>query len=268
LISLSIYDKNPQLATRIANYYIYYADTIINQLYSKKARENGIFLNQRISEIEMEVDSLNNLMENFQKNKNLLSIPDQVKATVEMIGVLNANLAAKEIEKNVISKALGTNSQEYKELLVEITETRKKLNEMVGTEQGKDDYMIALKNFPQLSIEYYNIFKELTLREKILEFLYPQYEQAKIEEQKQFSNILILDEAVPAERKSYPKRSIYILAIAFLVFLISSTWILVKNKFSAKHDDNGLNYLDKSYELIKQDFMKIKMKFIVKKESN
>ncbi len=56
------------------------------------------------------------------------------------------------------------------------------------------------------------------IQQKILEFLLPLYEQAKINEQKDIPVLLVLDKAAPAIEKSKPKRSIVVLVVFFISF--------------------------------------------------
>jgi uncharacterized protein involved in exopolysaccharide biosynthesis len=62
-----------------------------------------------------------------------------------------------------------------------------------------------------VGIEYIRSLRNVKYQETIFELLSKQYELAKIDEAKESSNIQILDNAVPAERKSKPKKMIIIL---------------------------------------------------------
>jgi uncharacterized protein involved in exopolysaccharide biosynthesis len=71
---------------------------------------------------------------------------------------------------------------------------------------------------PDLGGEYIRRFRGVEIQYKILQFITPLYEQAKVEEKRQTPSVLILDNAVPAERKAKPKVSLYTL----LSFIIST----------------------------------------------
>lgn len=258
IIVLSVTDTDPILATEIVNYYVRFIDTTINELYSSKAKENRIFLKNRIDETESELNAANLAMENFQQRTALLSLPDQMKITVEAIGGLYTKLSSKEITRNILYKTMGPKSPEFRQVSIEIREIKKKLNELVSSENPGDDSFIALKKYPSLSVEYYNLFKEITIKEKLLEFLYPQFEQAKLEEQKKLSNILILDEAIPPEKKSFPHRSYYIIGIALLITFLTVSWIILADKINTMIYQSSPDYLTRSVQLIGKDISSFK----------
>ncbi|MBD3224958.1 MAG: hypothetical protein GF313_09520 [Caldithrix sp.] len=263
IIILSMYDKDPALAAKMTNYFVNFIDSTINNIYSTKARENRIFMYKRVQETERELDSLNIKLQNFQENHNLLSVPEQAKVIIETIGGLNAQLQMKEVTKDVFGRILGKQHSEYKRMKIETDELKRQIDQLVREEES-ESVNIPVKKFPKLSRIYLDIYKDITIKEKLLEFLYPQYEQAKIEEKKNLANILILDYAHPAEKKSYPRRSLYIIFIAFLVFVSSSSWYLIKYRLSNikfREDEN----VKESIEMIKSDFFRMKKLLSFKK---
>jgi uncharacterized protein involved in exopolysaccharide biosynthesis len=89
-------------------------------------------------------------------------------------------------------------------------------------------------------MEAFRLYRNLLIQQKILEFLVPLYEQARIDEQKDVPVVLVLDKAVPAERKDRPKRSL-IVAIASVIALLVSVFSYVVRKrlflFERQHPD-------------------------------
>ena len=72
--------------------------------------------------------------------------------------------------------------------------------------------MVPYRQIPDLGVAYVRRYREVQIQSKILEFLTPLYEQAKVEEKKESPSVIVLDRAGPAERKSSPKRSLIMLA--------------------------------------------------------
>ncbi|HID38903.1 MAG TPA: hypothetical protein EYP36_05255, partial [Calditrichaeota bacterium] len=231
IITLSFYDTDPKRAAAVANYYIKSVDSLINHVYSKKAHGNRIFLEKQVARAEAELDSLSELMQKFQSKTHLLVVPEQLQVMVENIGKLYADLTQYEIMRNVYGKIGGKQNVDYERYRLHTEELQKKLEELVQSETQKKSYPISLRMAPTLVKRYYELYRDIMIREKVLEVLYPQYEQAKLEEQKAVPNVLILDYAVPASKKSYPKRSLYVLLVAGLVFIFSSAWFLLEEKY-------------------------------------
>ncbi|OGV91333.1 MAG: hypothetical protein A3J88_01095 [Melioribacter sp. RIFOXYB12_FULL_38_5] len=85
--------------------------------------------------------------------------------------------------------------------------------------------LIPFKEAPALGNEYLKIYRNLEIQYKILEFIQPLYEQAKVEEARNTPSVLVLDYAGPAERKSKPKYSLYLL-LGFVVSMLFSLLIV------------------------------------------
>lgn len=78
---------------------------------------------------------------------------------------------------------------------------------------------------------------------KIIEYLGPQYEQAKIEETKNIPTLLILDKAVRPEMRDKPRRTPLVISISaiaglfalFFIFFLDFIERETKIKFSKLH---------------------------------
>ena len=121
-----------------------------------------------------------------------------------------------------------------------------------GTERGVYRYRADKDRF-----EPHPDFNLLT--GKILEFVQPMYEQAKVEEVRNSPSVLILDKAYPPERKSKPKGSLYAL-VAFVAstlvgyFLIFTLVLFQKIK---KSDPGNYSYITSS---LGNDLAKFKLR--------
>ena len=63
---------------------------------------------------------------------------------------------------------------------------------------------------------YVRLMRDYEIQNKLLEFIYPIYEQARIEEQKDMPVVLVVDTAIPPQKKSSPKRVLIVIG-AFLI---------------------------------------------------
>jgi uncharacterized protein involved in exopolysaccharide biosynthesis len=65
------------------------------------------------------------------------------------------------------------------------------------------------------------LYREIEIQYKILQFVTPLFEQAKVEEQRSTPSVVVLDYASVPERKAKPKLSLYLL-MAFVLSTIGS----------------------------------------------
>jgi uncharacterized protein involved in exopolysaccharide biosynthesis len=98
--------------------------------------------------------------------------------------------------------------------------------------------LVPFAEVPDLGAEYLHRYRDVEIQYRILQFLTPLFEQAKVEEQRSTPSVLVLDRAYPAERKSRPKRMLIVLG-AFFVGLISSIAIVaIREKWRSERDSN------------------------------
>jgi uncharacterized protein involved in exopolysaccharide biosynthesis len=119
--------------------------------------------------------------------------------------------------------------------------------------------LIPFKQAPELGSEYLKIYRNLEIQYKILEFIQPMYETARVEEVRNTPSVIVLDRAGPAERKSKPKGSIYA-PIAFVLSLILAYFLVFANVLMQKmkkEDEVRYSYL---ITALKSDLAKIGFK--------
>jgi len=75
--------------------------------------------------------------------------------------------------------------------------------------------------------------REVEIQSKILTFLLPVYEQAKIEEKRETPTILVLDKPYIAERKTKPKRLTMVVILTFVGFIFSNIFFLGMGKWTS-----------------------------------
>ncbi|MFQ5797953.1 MAG: Wzz/FepE/Etk N-terminal domain-containing protein [Bacteroidota bacterium] len=95
---------------------------------------------------------------------------------------------------------------------------------------------------PELGVEYLRLYREVEIQSKLLEFMVPLYEQAKFEEKKEKPSVLVLDIAVPAERKSWPKRLLIIFLSSFSAFLLSLFYVVTRARWDSLREIHKEQY--------------------------
>jgi len=112
-------------------------------------------------------------------------------------------------------------------------------------ESGTDLY-VPFKNLPDVGLKYLRYKRDLEIQTKLMEFLLPVYEQAKIEEQKDIPVVLVLDKAVPPQKKTGPKVSIIAAVTLLLSTFISIVFVLFKNSIQEmKREEEKYKKLEK-----------------------
>ena len=117
---------------------------------------------------------------------------------------------------------------------------------------------IPLGIVPEVGLQYARLFRELKLQETLMEFLLPQYEQAKIQEAKDTPTVQVLDKAVPPDLRAKPKRAIMVIMVGFISFIFCAIFVFTLEYYNRmKNDENENNTWNKIFNEIEKDISKI-----------
>ena len=211
-LTISFYDKSPQKAADVANYLITKLNEINTRLSVTNAKANRVFIEKRYKDNVAEINRLEGKMKAFQIKYGVIAVPEQLEATVKTMASIYGELAQKEIEFNVLKRQYGDNNPLTSAAKIQAEELKKQINSQnSGTTGDNTKLLIPFKQAPELSNKYLKIYRDLEIQYKILEFVQPLYEQAKVEEVRNSPSVLVLDKAYPPDRKAKPKGSIYAL---------------------------------------------------------
>jgi uncharacterized protein involved in exopolysaccharide biosynthesis len=235
-LAVTIYDKDPQRAANIANYMISKLNEVNTRISVTNAKANREFIQKRYLQNVNDISDLETKMKDFQEKYGVVAVPEQIEATVKSMAAIYANLAQKEIAYNVLKRTYGENNPMSSRAEIEVQELQRKIKNLnTGTDslQGGVQLLIPFKQAPDLANKYLKIYRDLEIQYKILEFVQPMYEQAKVEEARNMPSVLILDKAFPADRKSKPRGTIYAL-VSFVSSFVLGYFIVFIMVFFGK----------------------------------
>ncbi|MFO7895696.1 MAG: Wzz/FepE/Etk N-terminal domain-containing protein [Candidatus Cloacimonadales bacterium] len=240
LIIISIESKDKYMSAEIANYFIDKIE-IYNQSTSKsKGREKREFLEKRLAEVEAEIEDLIQQLLAFQVENKVVGMNEQVSAAVEIYAKLEAEKTTLEMEKEYIAKTIGVENPKYQAIEERVNIINSKIIQLKTT-SGDASYLFNLDEIADLGVQSMRLQTELDLRQKVFEFLYPQYENAKIEEVKDLSTIEVIDLAKPAGQRLRPKRA-QLCVIAFVLAIIFSSVLVLFIHLLHNHNTQLLRF--------------------------
>lgn len=266
-LTITVYDMSPQKAADIANYLIQRLNDINTDLSVANAKANREFVEKRYEQSISDINNLETGMKKFQEKYGVIAVPEQLKATVESMSKIYVDLYKKEVEFNVLKQTYGVDHPMTANAKIEVNELQKKINQLnAGTDASQKEVklLIPFKEAPELGNEYLKIYRNLEIQYKILEFIQPLYEQAKIEEVRNTPSVLVLDKAYPPDRKAKPKGTIYAL-VSFVSSLLVGFFLVFVNELFRKmkaNDPERHNYI---FSQLKADLGKF---HLIKKAKN
>ncbi|MCK4653407.1 MAG: hypothetical protein KAU01_03070 [Candidatus Cloacimonetes bacterium] len=235
IISINAETKDKYLSAKIANYYRKQLDNYNKNSRMTKGKQQREFIETRLAEVKATIDTLSYDLNRFQKKYHTIDLEEQAKSVISLYSDLVSEKITNEIELEFSKKFYSEDNQKIENLKVKNSILNTKIKEMEQI-SGKlnPKYLLSMDNIPDISLQYSHIMLNLEIQKKIYEFLYPQYESAKIDELKDLPTIEIIDKAVPAGKRSKPKRALLCISAFLCSIIASSLMILFKEFFKTK----------------------------------
>lgn len=232
-ISISVSDRNRQRAADIANGYVEELRKLTQTLAVTEAGRRRIFFEREVQQAGDELSRAELGMKKTQEQTGILLLEPQSKAMIEGVTALHAQVVVKEAQVQAMRSFATPENPDLIRAQSELTAIKSELARMEAGELGTSLADVNLRKIPEKGLEYLRSLRELKYREAVREALIKQYEIARVDEAKDAAIIQVLDKGVPAEVRSWPKRSLIVLTTMLVVFSLSVVIVLFSDRLKA-----------------------------------
>lgn len=250
LLEISVINESPKLAADISNYFVQTSDSLNIVLNIEQAKNNTVFIANRYDKNVRDLNAAEDSMYRFQKKYGVYAVPEQLVSAFQAAGDLESELFKQEIAAEYARNQYGENSSQYRTLSNQIDYIKGKISELKNSESLSypTNVLVPFEKLPKMIEEYFRYFREIEIQTKIMEFILPMYEQAKVEEQKSIPTLIVVDKAVPPELKYAPKKAFIILFVFFLGLFLQIPAVFVGERYiNANISKNSLETKIKSF---------------------
>lgn len=241
LIYITIETKDKYLSADIANYLWQRLEEYNLTQKMSKGKQKRIFIEKRIKEVENTIDSLSQMLNDFKIAHNIIDLPAQTNSMIDMYAELISQRLQTDIELEYQQSIYKNDTPLYEHLLHKREVLDNKIQDFETSQQNLNiKYGLNLDDLSDIGLQYGKLMLDLEIQNTLYEFLYPQYENAKIEEIKDLPTIDIVDKAVPAGIRSKPHRAKTCIILFLMALFISSAWVILKTilKQALQKDEN------------------------------
>ncbi len=224
---ITVRSNNRQRSADMANFIVQKLNARIIELQIAQAKDKRMFLANRVAEITAQLHASEDSMKIFQEKTGLLDLKSQLPEVLKAYTMFETELNAKEIQKNILERLYGGKSSQVEEIGIQINEYQKKLQGL-QSKTNTGSVILPIKKIPQTSVEFLRLYRNVEINNMILEYIYPLYEQSKIEEEKNCAVVGIIDNAVPPVKKSFPPRVLLALICALSLTVIMTFYYLMQ----------------------------------------
>ncbi len=242
-VEFSFIDENPERAEAVTEYYIHQLDSILKQLNKERAYYTYKIIEKRYRENVKELQNAELNFKNFQQRFGVFQIETQMEELIKQVAELKAQLVQTEIQLEILKNTVSRDNPQYLQLINQRNAIKKQYAEMLREVEGtENEFFQPLEKMPELALQYAKLFREVTVQNKIYEFVYPQYEQMRLQVEMQSQGIQILDPAKVPTYKYKPKRIYIVLAgLTFGIFFALFV-VFVKDFYESEKRKNSQNY--------------------------
>lgn len=228
LLIIGVYDKDPIKAKEMVSEYLRLLDSLVNSINREITLIEAANLENRylrnIQDLKIYEDSL----KEFQKKFGVIVPDEQFIATTKVYAELQAQKLLLDLNLQSLKENFGDETPEIRNLQVQINTINDKLRDIEkGTVNSKNfKVFIPFNNAPDLLIQYARLYRNLETQQKLLEYIYPIYEQMKLDLDKKSKAFVVIDKPFIPEYKAKPKRVVIIISAVFLYMLFVVSFIV------------------------------------------
>jgi uncharacterized protein involved in exopolysaccharide biosynthesis len=231
IIEVAVELRHPELAAQVANAYTAELDRINQEKSFSKAKNSRMYIETQLKNTEQNLKTASQALAEFQSQYKAVDLEEQTKIAIEKAGQIKGTIMAKEVELGLARQIMKPDNPIVERLQAELDELRKQFEHFqfgnaVPFEEQKD-YFIPFSDVPEVGLKLAELIREVKVQETVWQLLNQQYYSAKIQEARDTPTVQVLDEAVPPEKRTQPKRTLLVLVAAFLTFMFSAFWAFV-----------------------------------------
>jgi len=212
LIKITAEDPDPVFAATLANSHVEELQKILDRVATTEARQRRVFYEAQIAKTQTNLAEAEMRYRQAQASSGIQVTSLLAETALRTSTELRSKITALEIQLQASSRFLTANDPDTQRAASELAALRARLKQL---EQGSGQ---AVHNPTQQATV--QAFRELKVQEAKLDAIVRQLEIAKIDEAKEGVPVQIVDRAIPAERKSSPKRAIIVMTSAALGLFI------------------------------------------------
>jgi len=211
--TITCYHLSPDTAVLMADFTYALVDSAIREISIDKAQRNRIFTEKQIAVQNKKMDSLQVVFQEFQNANKAYDVPEQAKLSLQAYADLKAAALLNELRLASLRSEFSGSTHEISELKRSQRVYEAKLKEY---ETGENPNVIpSLDKSSKLYPDYAKMLRDIEVQNQLILFLTKELEQAKLQEAKDVSPLIIVDPSFTPEYKSRPKRAFVILVIVF-----------------------------------------------------
>jgi uncharacterized protein involved in exopolysaccharide biosynthesis len=225
LISVEVDDHDRQRAADMANASVEELRRLTNGLALSEAQQRRIFFEEQLRTVR---DRLTEAQLALQSSGfDIGAIKAEPKAAAESYAALRAQATAVEIRLQSLQRSLVGNAPEVQQQQAALAALRAKI--------AQQEQNVEIKG----GADYVSKYREFKYQETLFDLMAKQYEMARVDESNESSIIQVVDQAVPAERRSSPRRALTAVIATLATLLLMAGGLIARQSWQRSLEKPG-----------------------------
>ena len=204
LIRLSVRDRDPEYARRIAEAYIAGLDSLNRFLQRSRADETRAFVARQLDAYRGRLQIIRNEIAAFQGKHNIVDFDEQVRGAIQVAADLKVRSILAGIERDLMREFTQRDATELRRKTAEHDNLNRQLEALMNGDRAGAVF-IPLRRLPVLAQQYAAMQRDLEVNERIYSYLLERHEEASIEQTRMTSVVQIVDApSLPEEPAGIP----------------------------------------------------------------
>jgi tyrosine-protein kinase Etk/Wzc len=252
LILIDAQDKDPEFAAQLANAHVKELNVILSRLAVTEAQQRRAYYEQQIVKSQAKIPQLEQEYKDAQKSSGV-----EVASLLSEAATLPGQIAAKELQLQVLSRFATVQNPELKRLAAEISALRAQMakyelsktkTQISESSQPSQESQNTRISFIQKATQSYNTLK---IQEALLDGYVRQLELAKVDEAKEGPAVQVVDEAKAPEMRAKPERKKMVVAYTvtglIIAFVLAVLRAFMRNVKSTPEGQQRLSQLKRAW---------------------
>lgn len=225
LITIAVSDRDPAFAAQLANAHVEELRKLVGRLALTEAQQRRQFLEKQLLHTK---NSLSDAELALKKTGvNALALKANPASAVNAVAYLQAQITAQQVRLSSLRGYATPSSPEFKQAQATL--------EALQNEQARISRSETAVNADDA--DYIARYRDVKYYETLFELFAKQFELAKVDEARDAPIIQVVDEALPPERKSKPKRGDIAIAATLGSWFILLIFVLVRRTLRQQASD-------------------------------
>ncbi len=230
LIHISVDDHDPARAAALANGYVDQFRALTRNLAITEAQRRRVFFEDQLKQANQDLGDAEETLKATEQKTGVIQLDSQTRALIESAAALRAQIATKEMQIQGMQTYANGENAPLNEAQQELASLRAQLARLGGSADDPGSIIVPKGQMTEAGLEYIRRVRDVKYYETIFEVLARQFELAKLDEAREGAIIQVVDPAIPPDKRSSPKRSLIVLvvtAVGFLLGLFSALMLAI-----------------------------------------